>query len=57
VVESPFAITAGQTFPPIDVPGAAATGINDRGQIVGLDEQRGATPSPQPTSTPMGRMA
>ena len=47
-------------FTAIDVPGApatGATGINDRGQIVGLYANPTATPSPQPTATPMGRMA
>jgi hypothetical protein len=47
-------------FTRIDVPGApatGATGINDRGQIVGLYANPTATPSPQPTATPMGRMA
>jgi hypothetical protein len=36
VAESPIrSIAAGQTFTPIDVPGAAATGINDRGLTIG----------------------
>jgi probable HAF family extracellular repeat protein len=47
-------------FTRIDVPGApatGATGINDRGQIVGLYANPEAAPSPQPTATPMGRMS
>jgi hypothetical protein len=47
-------------FTPIDVPGApasGATGINDRGQIVGLYANPAATPTPPPAGPPMGRMS
>jgi uncharacterized membrane protein len=47
-------------FTPIDVPGApgsGATGINDAGTIVGNYTNPDATPSPQPTATPTGRMS
>ena len=44
----------------IDVPGAlatGATGINDRGQVVGLYANPAATPGPQPMAMPpMDRM-
>jgi probable HAF family extracellular repeat protein len=51
---------AGGPFTGIDVPGApatGATGINDRGQIVGLYANPEAPPGPPSTSTPMGRMS
>jgi hypothetical protein len=34
-----------------------ATGINNRGQTVGVAPIADPAPSPQPTATPMGRMA